>query len=59
MNDHQGLSRRQILGMMIAAGGFAVSGAPNSAFAQALKRTQAKFSAPFTLFSDRWRRPRI
>lgn len=47
MNDHQGLSRREILGMMIAAGGFALSGTPNSAFAQALKRTPGEILGPF------------
>ena len=49
MNDHQGLglSRRQVLGMAIAAGGFAVSGAATSVFAQALKRTPGEILGPF------------
>jgi hypothetical protein len=38
-------SRRHVLGLAIAAGGFTVSGAVRSVFAQSLKRTPARFSA--------------
>lgn len=47
MNDHQGVSRRRILGMTIAAGGFALSGMVSSAFAQELKRTPSEILGPF------------
>ena len=47
MNDHQGLSRRHVLGMAIAAGGFALSGAASSVFAQALRRTPGEILGPF------------
>src|SRR5260370_22596351 len=47
MNGHQGISRRHVLGMAIAAGGFAVSGAVSSVFAQALKRTPGEILGPF------------
>src|SRR5215470_13230953 len=47
MNDLQGLSRRQVLGMAIAAGGLALSGMPTSAYAQALKRTPGEILGPF------------
>src|SRR2546426_12149502 len=47
MNDHQGLSRRHVLGMAIAAGGFTLSGALSSVFAQALKRTPGEILGPF------------
>ena len=59
MRDHQGLSRRHVLGMAIAAGGFALSGAVSSVFAQALKRTPGEILGPFYPSSDRWRRPPI
>lgn len=36
MKDHHGVSRRHVLGMALAAGGFAVSSAVSSVFAQAL-----------------------
>ena len=57
MRDHSGLSRRQVLGMAIAAGGLTVSGAVGSVFAEALKRTPGRSSGPFTPYSDLWRRP--
>jgi protocatechuate 3,4-dioxygenase beta subunit len=47
MNDLQGFSRRQMLGMAIAAGGLALSGTPTTAFAQALKRTPGEILGPF------------
>src|SRR5213594_4591234 len=47
MNDHQGLSRRHILGMAVAAGGFTLSGAVSSVFAQALQRTPGEILGPF------------
>ena len=47
MRDHHAVSRRQVLGMAIAAGGFAVSGAVSSVFAQSLKRTPGEILGPF------------
>jgi protocatechuate 3,4-dioxygenase beta subunit len=47
MSDHQGLSRRHVLGMAIAAGGFTVSGGISSVFAQALKQTPGEILGPF------------
>ena len=47
MKDYQALSRRQVLGMAIAAGGLALSGAASSVFAQALKRTPGEILGPF------------
>jgi protocatechuate 3,4-dioxygenase beta subunit len=49
MNDHQGLSRRRVLGMgmAIAAGGFSLSGTASSVFAQGLKRTPGEILGPF------------
>jgi len=47
MSDHHRVSRRHLFGMAIAAGGFAVSGAVNSVFAQALKRTPGEILGPF------------
>src|SRR4030095_16837469 len=47
MRDHQGVSRRHVLGMAIAAGGFTLSGAVSSVFAQALKRTPGEILGPF------------
>lgn len=47
MNDHQEVSRRRVLGMAIAAGGFALSGVVSSVFAQALKRTPGEILGPF------------
>src|SRR5881397_3888617 len=47
MKDHQGVSRRHILGMAIAAGGFTLSGAVSSVFAQTLKRTPGEILGPF------------
>ena len=45
MKDHHGVSRRHILGMAVAAGGFTLSGAVSSVFAQALKRTPGESTA--------------
>jgi hypothetical protein len=39
MGVHYGVTRRQVLGMVMATGGLAMSGAVSSVFAQALKRT--------------------
>ena len=47
MNDLQGFSRRQLLGMAVAAGGLALFGTPPCAFAQALKRTPGEILGPF------------
>ncbi len=47
MRDDHGVSRRHVLGMAIAAGGFAVSGAVSLAFAQVLKRTPGEILGPF------------
>src|SRR5437016_9083817 len=47
MSDHQGLSRRHVLGMAIAAGGFSLSGAASSVFAQAPKQTPGEILGPF------------
>jgi protocatechuate 3,4-dioxygenase beta subunit len=47
MSDHFGISRRQMLGTAIAAGGFAMSGAIHSVFAQDLKRTPGEILGPF------------
>jgi protocatechuate 3,4-dioxygenase beta subunit len=47
MDGHQGLSRRRLLGMTVAAGGFALYGAPSSVFAQALQRTPGEILGPF------------
>ena len=47
MKDGQGLSRRQVLGIAIAATGFALSGTLSSAVAQALKRTPGEILGPF------------
>src|SRR5256885_16636723 len=47
MRDDHGVSRRRVLGLAIAAGGFAVSGAVNSVFAQALNRTPGEILGPF------------
>src|SRR6266571_4212018 len=47
MRDDHGVSRRRVLGLAIAAGGFAVSGAVSSVFAQALNRTPGEILGPF------------
>src|SRR4030095_972271 len=47
MNGLQGLSRRQLLEMSVAAGGLALFGTPHCAFAQALKRTPGEILGPF------------
>jgi protocatechuate 3,4-dioxygenase, beta subunit len=47
MKDHQGVSRRHVLGMAIAAGGFTLSGAVSSVFAQTLQRTPGEILGPF------------
>jgi protocatechuate 3,4-dioxygenase beta subunit len=47
MSDHHRVSRRHLFGLAIAAGGYAVSGAVNSVFAQALNRTPGEILGPF------------
>src|SRR3989442_4908544 len=47
MRDHQGVTRRHVLGMALVAGGFTLSGAVSSVFAQALKRTPGEILGPF------------
>jgi protocatechuate 3,4-dioxygenase beta subunit len=47
MSDRHGLSRREILGIGVAASGLAVSGGLTGAFAQALKRTPGEILGPF------------
>ena len=47
MSEQAKLSRRRMLGMAIAAGGFTVSGGVRSVFAQALKRTPGEILGPF------------
>jgi hypothetical protein len=49
MKNHPGISRRHVLGLAIAAGGFTVSGAVRSVFAQSLKRTPDEILGPSTL----------
>ena len=56
MSDHHGISRRHVLGMAIAAGGFTLSGGVSSRFAEPLKRTPGEILGPFYPSSDRWRR---
>lgn len=56
MNDLQGLSRRQLLGMAVAAGGLTLFGTSPCTFAQALKRTPGEILGPFTPFSERSKR---
>src|SRR3989441_6399277 len=43
----RGLSRRQILGIAVGAGGFALSGRFGAAIAEALKRTPGEILGPF------------
>jgi protocatechuate 3,4-dioxygenase beta subunit len=47
MGVHCGVTRRQVLGMVMATGGLAMSGAVSSVFAQALKRTPGEILGPF------------
>src|SRR6266511_3147626 len=47
MSDRYGLSRREILGIVAAASGLAMSGGFTAAFAQALKRTPGEILGPF------------
>jgi protocatechuate 3,4-dioxygenase, beta subunit len=47
MGVHHGVTRRQALGMVVAAGGLVMSGAVSSVFAQALKRTPGEILGPF------------
>src|SRR5881296_425549 len=47
MKNHHGVSRRHVLGMALVAGGFTLSGALSSVFAQALKRTPGEILGPF------------
>jgi len=46
MNGHDGFSRRHILGMALAAGGFAMSGV-RAVFAETLQRTPGEILGPF------------
>lgn len=47
MRAHQGVSRRDLLGMAVAVGGLAMSGGFSAALAQALKRTPGEILGPF------------
>ena len=47
MKDHGELSRRQVLGMVIAAGRLIVSGPVSAVLAQGLKRTPGEILGPF------------
>src|SRR5258706_2872979 len=47
MNAPNGISRRRVLGMAVAAGGVAVAGSVSSAWAQALRRTPDQILGPF------------
>lgn len=47
MTTSHEISRRHVLGLAIAAGGFALSGAASSVFAEALKRTPGEILGPF------------
>jgi protocatechuate 3,4-dioxygenase, beta subunit len=47
MRDQHQISRRYVLGMAVAAGGFTISGAAGSLFAQELKRTPGEILGPF------------
>ena len=47
MRDLHKISRRYVLGMAAAAGGFTLSGAARSLFAQELKRTPGEILGPF------------
>ena len=46
MNGHEGFSRRCVLGMALAAGGFAMSGV-GAVFAETLQRTPGEILGPF------------
>lgn len=47
MSDDKNLSRRRLLGLSLAVGGLAISGATRSAFAQGLKPTPRQTLGPF------------
>ena len=47
MNIEKGIPRRRVLGMSLAVGGLAFSGATSSVLAQALKRTPGEILGPF------------
>jgi protocatechuate 3,4-dioxygenase beta subunit len=47
MDAHQRLSRRQVLGIAITAGGYLLSASPRAAWAQDLKRTPGEILGPF------------
>jgi protocatechuate 3,4-dioxygenase, beta subunit len=47
MGAHHAITRRQVLGMVVATGGLAMSGGVGSVFAQALKRTPGEILGPF------------
>jgi len=46
MNGHEGFSGRRVLGMALAAGGFAMSGV-GAVFAETLQRTPGEILGPF------------
>src|SRR5712691_6771784 len=47
MSAHNGMSRRHLLGMAVAVGGWAMSGSVRSVLAQALQRTPGQVLGPF------------
>jgi len=47
MGAHHAITRRQVLGMVVATGGLAMSGGVGPVFAQALKRTPGEILGPF------------
>src|SRR5712692_1065574 len=47
MSTHDGISRRHVLGMAVAAGSWAISGGVSVVFAQALRRTPDQILGPF------------
>ena len=47
MGAHHAITRRQVLGMVVATGGLAMAGQVGPVFAQALKRTPGEILGPF------------
>jgi protocatechuate 3,4-dioxygenase beta subunit len=47
MSTHHAITRRQVLGMVVASSGLAMSGQVGPVFAQALKRTPGEILGPF------------
>ena len=47
MKAHHGISRRHVLGMLVAVGGLTMSGGVRAVLAQALKRTPGEILGPF------------